>query len=74
MAAAGSAVMRGQARCHGEAGRAGGTAAVFADRLPQVRLEGGEPVAFGGRQVGSFGQQVDQRLHLLELRRGVEPD
>ena len=47
--------LRGQLAATGEAGRAGGAAAVFAHRLPQICLEGGEPVAFGGRQVGSFG-------------------
>ncbi len=49
-------------------------AAVLADRLRQVCLERGEPVAFGGWQVGSSGQQVDQGLRLLELRWGVQPD
>jgi hypothetical protein len=35
---------------------------VFADRLLQVRLEGGEPVAFGGRQVKSiFAQTMADR-------------
>jgi hypothetical protein len=61
-------------RCHGKAGGAGGAAAVFADRLLQVRLERGELVSFGGLQVGSFGHQVNQGLHLLELRGAVQPD
>src|SRR6266571_5125453 len=74
VAAAGSAVMTWSARRRGEAGRAGGAATVFAYRLPQVRLEGAESVAFDGRQVRSFSHQVNQRLHLLELRCGVEPD
>jgi hypothetical protein len=58
----------------GEAISASGAAAVFADRLLQVRLKCGELVAFGGRQAGSSDYQVDEHFHLLELRRGVQPD
>jgi hypothetical protein len=66
--------MRGQLDAAGKTSGTGGPAAILAHRLLQVRLKRGEPDAFGGWQLGSFGQQVDHLPYLLELRWCVQPD